>query len=409
MTVVALVIYDRFDNLAEWIRCWNMCETEGAHLVVIHNFESSVARDVYSTHCAEAGVTYISRDNIGYDIGAFQDVCRKRLVGFPEYNRLIWVTDDTLPMRRDFIMQYTNELNSEVGCVAMQLSYERKIHIRTTGFCITRETAEKLEFHCDPIVTKEDCWQFEHRHESKTFLHQLFDMELSVVQIEDDVRVSPLWDTGHNIKHKREEEHYLIFPKPAPSNKKVAVICPIYNSYPEIVSSMINQTHRNWHLFLIHDGKSTKNIKAIVDAAADSRITYEETEVRRQSWGNYLRQEWLEKLKDSDFDYIVVTNADNQHFPTYCEYMINGFQEDTVGVYCEKMIHSYTGWNIIDCKLAQGYLDAAGMMVRKDVACEVGWKHVKAHSGDWLYFKEMIDKYGEDKFVKVKGVLFSHN
>lgn len=409
MLIVAVVVYDRFQNIKEWIRCWNMCETQGAELVIIHNNDDENERLAYQEYCQSAGIKCISRNNIGYDIGALQDVCRGRLAGFPEYEYLLWCTDDVLPMRKDFVNEYLQRVTRpDIGCVAMEVSRSVQMHIRTTAFCISKKVAERLEFIRDPLIGKEDCYQFEHRGKSNIFYEQVKRMGLAIVQV-SPVIVSPFWDSGFKKTKSREKEHYQIFPRPTQSTQKVAFICPIFNSYPEIISSLINQTHTNWHLYLIHDGPSTYDMQAIVEATRDERITYIETEKRVGNWGHMLRQEWLKKLKTSDNDYIVITNADNFHAPTYCEYMLKGFASGHVAVYCSHMIHSYIGWNIINCRLQRGYVDCAGVMIRKDVACEVGWNNTDAHSADWLYFQDIINKYGANKFGMVKGCLLSHN
>jgi hypothetical protein len=407
-TIVVVVVYDRFDNLKEWVRCWNMCETQGYQLVVIHNYENTEARDAYLNFCAQAGVSYVPRVNIGYDIGAFQDVCRDRLKDFPEWSTLIWCTDDNLPMRKDFIKQYVDKMTAGVGVVAMEISTQVRLHIRTTGFCIRKEVAQRLTFNCDPLKTKEDCYQFEHRNISNHFLLQIQRMKLKSVQV-CDIRTSPFWDSGNKRTKTREREHYLMFPKPSASTKKVVFICPVYNSYPEIISSLINQTHSNWELLLIHDGPSELDINSIVLAAKDERITYLETEKRAGNWGHSIRRDWLRKLKDSDADYIVITNADNFYAPVFCEYMIKGFDNGQVATYCSKMGHSYTAWGVIDCKIEQGYIDCGSVMVRADVATEIGWNDIHSHSSDWLYFNDIIQKHGKEKFAKVEGLLFIHN
>src|SRR6188768_1108434 len=94
--VVAVIIYDRFYNLVEWIRCWQMCATHDAELVIVHNYANEPDRDSYTGYCAERGIKYIARENVGFDIGAFQDVCKNRLEGFPEFDYLLWVCDDAL-------------------------------------------------------------------------------------------------------------------------------------------------------------------------------------------------------------------------------------------------------------------------------------------------------------------------
>lgn len=409
MIVVACIVYDRFQNVLEWVRCWNMCETQGAQLVIIHNYANQSDKQSYKEFCDKAGIKIIQRENIGYDIGAMQDVFRNRLPEFPDYQFLIWCCDDALPMRKDFIKQYTDHFkNFKVGVAALEISPSVRNHIRTTGFAIRKEVAEKLQFPVDPITTKEQCYFFEHRGGPAIFLDQVYRLGYKAVQV-SPINSACFWDSGFKKYRNREKEHYNLFPRPAQSKGKVAFICPIYNSYPEIISSLINQTHKDWHLFLIHDGPSSMDLSRIVEAAKDPRITYIETTVRLGNWGHSYRREWLEKLKTSDFDYVVITNADNHHAPTYCEYLLKGFTNGQVAVYHDQMVHSYLGWGIINCRLQQGYLDCAGVMVRKDVACEIGWRDVEAHSADWLYFNDIIKKYGLKKFGVVKGCLLSHN
>ena len=73
------------------------------------------------------------------------------------------------------------------------------------------------------------------------------------------------------------------------------------------------------------------------------------------------------------------------------------------------MVHSYTNWKIIRCAMRQGYVDCAGVMIRCKAAREVGWNSVDAHSADWLFFEELIKRYGRHSFNKVEGVLLIHN
>lgn len=407
--VVAVIVYDRFNNLKEWIRCWAMCETDNAELVIIHNYPNEIERESFSEYCQNLGIKYIPRINVGFDIGAFQDVCRNRLEGFPDYEYLIWCCDDALPMRKDFIKQYIDKANQpHIGCVALEISPSVRRHIRTTGFCVPRHVAEKLEFQVDPIVTKEDCYQFEHRGGNKIFLDQVISMNLKAIQL-SPIQSACFWDSGFKRYKSREREHYNLFPKPPQSNAKIAFICPVYNSYPEIISSLINQTHTKWELHLVHDGPNSTGLRKLVETINDPRIIYTETENRSGKWGHMLRRDWLEKLKGSDADYICITNADNFHVPTYCEYMLKGFTNGQVATYCAQMSHSYIGWKIIDCKLQLGHIDCAGVLVRADVATDVGWTDIEGHSSDWTYFKAIMDKYGKEKFTKVDGMLLVHN
>lgn len=407
--VVAVVVFDRFQNIVEWVRCYNLCETQGVQFVIIHNYANESDRISYKEFCDKAGVQIISRVNVGYDIAALQDVARNRLEGFPDFEYLIWLADDCLPMRKDFIKQYMDKMKQpRVGCAALHLSKQVRLHIRTTGFCITKKVASKLKFPADPITTKEQCYRFEHRARMNTFLDQIYGMGLVAVQV-TPIETACFWDSGFKQYRNREREHYLMFPKPGQSKEKVAFICPVYNSFPEIVSSLINQTHQNWVLYLIHDGENSTGLQKYIDAVNDPRIIYEETPYRAKNWGHKWRAEWIQKLKGTDAQYICVTNSDNHHVPTYCEYMLKGFTNGQVASYCAQMIHSYVAWKTIDCKLEQGYLDAAGVLVRADVAIDIGWNDTESHSADWAYFRDIIAKHGPNKFTKVEGALLVHN
>lgn len=178
---VSVVVYNRIENIKEWISCWNKCEQLGASLNIIHNYDKDSDCIPYKKLCEENGINYIPRKNIGMDIGAFQDVCIERLVGFNnKWDVLFWATDDTVPVTKDFLFQYSKQLMDEnVGVSCMCISNDVTRHIRTTGFCIKKEVSRKLKFKVDPIKTKSDCYEFEHRGKDH-FLNQIESMGLRV-------------------------------------------------------------------------------------------------------------------------------------------------------------------------------------------------------------------------------------
>lgn len=209
--IATIIVYNRFDNLKEWARCWKMSETEGMELYVIHNHDKETEKEIFSSFCAEEGINYVPRKNIGMDIGAFQDVCRGRLEGFPkEWDFLFWATDDTLPMTRGFLKPFIDSMNTNTGVVCLELSRQVKMHIRTCAFMIDKDTASRLEFPNDPITTKEDCYQFEHRS-TRAFYEQILNMGKKAVQT-GDLAKSTLWDTGHRHHLKRWNERLTEFP-----------------------------------------------------------------------------------------------------------------------------------------------------------------------------------------------------
>jgi hypothetical protein len=416
MNLTVIVVYNRIDNIQHWLNCWQQCE-QHSQLVIIHTGEGVIE--------VPKGVTYIKRKNIGFDIGCLQDVCKERLQGFPNnWQKMLWITDDTVPMAKDFDKQFFDALDKpNAGCACMQISPSVRRHIRTTGFAIKKELSKQLKFSVDPIVTKEDCYTFEHRSEQILY-NQIVGKGLEVVQVAPSTS-SPLWDTGYKKALDRRNEHALLFPKRASNGliglltseangykvisdmlatPLISIICPAYNNYPVIVASMLAQTYTNWELHLVHDGPDTTGIKKLLPQ--DKRITFETTPKHIGNWGHYIRQQWINKVKGN---YILITNADNYHTPNYLEAMLKGFTPSTTATYCSQMVHSYIKHGIINCKVQRGYIDCAGVMVKSYAAKEVGWQDVDNHSSDWTYFEDIVKRFGVDTFTKVEGCLLVHN
>jgi hypothetical protein len=402
--IVTIIVHDRFENLERWVTCM---KDSPYPLVVIHNDNGDKK---FAQYCRENNVMYFRRDNIGFDIGSFQDVCNDKIEGFPDWDKMLWSTDDTIPVKKDFVEQFLSKFNGH-STPCMEISREVTPHIRTTGFLIDKQTAKRLVFPANPITTKDQCYHFEHRGGRQTFFHQLNRMGKRPVMV-SALQNSPLWDIGNkrHLRMNRWSEFEQNFNGKIISDK-VTVICPIFNTYPEIIGSMICQTHKNWELLLIHDGKNETGLRKIVDAVGDKRITYIETKERRGNWGHSYRKEYLEGLREAETGYVLITNGDNQYAPVFFEYMLKNMHNNhnVVATYCSDMVHSYKAWQVIPCSLRRGYLDSGGVLIRKDVACDVGWNNTVEHSADWLYFDEIIKKYGAHRFLKVTGCLFSHH
>lgn len=409
--IVAIVVYNRFENIKRWVHCWQQCEKYGAELIIIH---TGIGDDIKNI-CAENNIKYVRRANQGFDIGCFQDICKERLKGFPnDWDYLLWIADDVMPMSKDFIRPFIDKLqNPKCGISCMENSKVIDPHVRTTCFCIPKSISRKLRFLVDPIKTKHDCYGFEHRAGKLTLANQVRAMGLSCDMVARK-KTSPVWDTGYWERIDRQAEHERIFGAQQ-KNNKVVFICPIYEQYPQIISSLICQTYKNWELLLIHDGPEINGLEKIVQNYNDERIKFIIYPNRTGGYGHELRAWALQEIANgrlsSDVGYIVVTNGDNYHVPAYCEYLLSGFDKlpGSVAAYCSSMVHNYTKWNVLQTKFELGYIDSAGVMVKKDAACAVGWSDTKSHSSDWTYFSEIAAKYNKSNFVKVDGCLLVHN
>lgn len=415
MNLIVICIHDREQNLKHWLHCWAQCK-QFDQLVIIHS-------DNGKEYTVPEGVIYLRRPNIGYDIGKFQDICMSRMPSFPKWDKLLWISDDCFPMVKDFATPFFQALDKPgVGVSCMQISpYVRK-HIRTTGFAIKREVAEKLTFPADPVTTKEHCYQFEHRSVTNHFLTQIISMGLTAVQVAPD-DTSPLFDFGYGRRLRyREALHYKTFGREeirmhtgsravvtnmpvseVPDSQKglISIICPIYDKYPQIISALLCQTYKNWELYLVHDGPEP------IDVPDDPRIKYIKRERLGNDFGHTIRKEYLQKVTG---EFVLITNPDNYYAPPFLDKAINTFTKRpaSVAVFCNQMVHSYKDWGVIPCRLMRGYIDCGGVVLRTSQVQKVGWNSLD-HSADWFFFNDIANAYGRDKFTAFEGALFVHN
>jgi hypothetical protein len=420
--IVAVVIHNRFENLQRWAQAWPQCEHEGdswkAELRIIHNYYTEEEKKVWQEHCKNLNLPCISRFNVGRDIGALQDICRERLGGFDnDYTHMLWCTDDTIPMRKDFVKQYVEAMEAQRGgVVCMEISEEVTTHIRTSGVLTSKYTWTCFQFPVDPHVELAENYDFEHRGGDITMLSQVKRMGIPYSQI-SPLKSSPVWDIDKREDLARWAEWNEVFGM----QKKVLFIVPVHNQFPQIASSLICQTHKNWHLLLIHDGLNHTGMKKYLDGIGDDRITFLELADHEGVWGHSRRRWALEELKKGlypDADYVVVSNADNYYVPVFIEYMLTGFEKnpETVATFCDVTVHSYWGstpnglfrWAAGKCELKRGRIDCGGVMVKRDVAAATGWPSLD-HSSDWDYFQKIIIEHGKERWVRVPGALFVHN
>lgn len=399
MNLLVIIVYDRLHNLQHWFDCWQKCNQD-AHMVVIHT--GPVVTQVPD------GITYIQRPNIGFDIGALQDVCRERLEGFPNnWDKMLWCCDDLFMMHTDFASPYFDKLKGDIGCVATEISPYKRRHIRTTGFAITKAVANQLQFPADPVTTKHECYLFEHLGKGTNMLDQINTMGLKTVWAAPQAQ-SPLFDTGYTRRIKqRWQDHVRLFgdvklpPEPEQPKPTVAIICPIYQNYPQIVSSLLCQTYQNWELHLVHDGPG------MIDLPDDPRIKFTQTAERVGNYGHAIRAEWLHKVNS---ELVMINNPDNYLMPRFLEKAVSALNKNpkAVAAYCAQIVHNYTDYKVMDCSLRRGFIDCGQVLLRTKQAQEVGWNSMD-HSSDWFFFNDIANKYGRYKFITFSGCHFIHN
>jgi len=425
---LTVIVYDRETNLRAWCRAWSLVKDRHSDVDfrVIHNTDAADERAARFREAVESvGGLYIGRKNVGYDIGALQDVARKRL-NFPAYDYLLWCVDDLMPMHDGFLSAYLQTVDKNRVNV-FEVSQKPVAHVRTTGLFMHREIVERLSFTADPVTTKQHCYEFEHRAVNRHFLAQMLAGAHAVRQIAAPP-ASPLWDTGRARGHilLREKEFASGWPEvyaewvkggqvvdAAPVRKdesRVLIFSTAYKRHPIVAHSLKLQTHKDWRLVIEHDGEPDPSfLRALPD---DLRIVLSWTKEREQNFGHPKRARFLSEIaaKYPDTDFVMITNDDNYYTPQFLERAVKTLREhpNAQAAYCD-MVSNYITYGVLPSRPARGFIDCGSVMFRTRAAVSAPWPS-NEHSADWFWFDKVARASGGfSLWKKFQGVHFVHN
>lgn len=169
--LVVVVTYNRKELISKWLRAWHNADKCGAKIAVLHSYDGDEpAQDEMENILNGKPDFYIPFKNSDLrDMQAFLLVTQDR-ARLPDWRYLFWFTDDCMPMRREFLRPFVEKIQiPTVGLVAQCYEPRPKEysgdavlpHIRTIGYAIRREAADKLVF---PTIgfEKERPYLFEH-------------------------------------------------------------------------------------------------------------------------------------------------------------------------------------------------------------------------------------------------------
>lgn len=170
--LVCVVTHNRKEIVSKWLRAWNNADKCGAKIAVLHAFDGEEPSNDERDNILQWRPDYYIpfRNNPATkDMQALMLVI-KDFVKVPNWNYLFWFTDDCMPMKKDFLKSFDKKIQMpQVGIVTF--CYEPNHsgdtggcilpHIRTIGYALKRESADKLSF---PTVglEKDRPYLFEH-------------------------------------------------------------------------------------------------------------------------------------------------------------------------------------------------------------------------------------------------------
>lgn len=176
-----------------------------------------------------------------------------------------------------------------------------------------------------------------------------------------------------------------------------------------LLFSLKAQTYKNWRCVVVHDGPAPPGIFAAMTAAiADTRVTFSQTDVRKQQFGHPWRQNTLLALGE-DCTWVGSTNDDVYYAPTYLEWLLSvgqAEQPECWFVYAD-MVHSHQRWKPMTTRAKHKHLDLGGFLVRSHLVKRVPFdKYTFNGDGDWI---NRLAAAAGHRVQKVSATLYVHN
>ena len=441
--IIAVVVYDRIGNFIKWCKlakkikeAYIQFSWKNIEIVIVHNTDNALLSANWKKISDRYPVIYKSRKNVGLDIGVLQDVKEDNFLG--EYDFLMWFTDDCFPTSLTFLLEFLNPFigNDKHGLTCFEVSKQIRPHARTTGFCIKKETLEKVVFPVQKIITKNHCYDFEHGQNN--FYMQILKLGLEVKEVERDIflNADSLRVKEFGIEKLEKEFFSLMYQNEKPD---ALIFATAYNRFPQIISSVLCQKHTHTKLEIWYDGIMNGQMERFYGNYMnmdDALIIKEVGEEAKGNYGHHLKKEFLETFDDSKSEYLLITNEDNYVSPYFIQKAIEQLEKhpDKIGAYCNGMIHNYKpddslgnnlswrqrknalvdghiidGYGLIPCRIEKGFIDISSIVFRSSVARAVNWGDF-SHSSDWDYIENIAKAFGGiDKFIAFPGIHLVHN
>lgn len=221
---------------------------------------------------------------------------------------------------------------------------------------------------------------------------------LIVDYIEDDIE-----------KHIVVKERGLVFDNNSPTTKPPTIefIIPTYNRVKElyvILSSLVAQNDDNWKATIVVDNKENETVKHVVSKFESDKIEYIFLGKRYNDWGHTPRNVGKQA---STSDYIILTGDDNYYVPTFISELNSIIRKEKVGIIYWDMIHNGYSYKPFNTRINDGYIDMGAFATRRDLAQQIDLN--KSYSADSKYVKELINKFPDEKVIKINKILFVHN
>lgn len=170
-----------------------------------------------------------------------------------------------------------------------------------------------------------------------------------------------------------------------------------------VIYSLLSQTYQNFDILIHHDGPlEDKNIKEKIQLI-DNRISFIETQERKNLWGFDVRHKLARDSKN--IDYILFTNDDNYYAPIFLDVCVKTMEEyKTDMVFCNFITKS-NGYMPVISQTKVYHIDLGCYMSSYKLVKDTPWEDT-TWIADGLYAEKLAEKTNP---IKINSLLFTHN
>jgi glycosyltransferase involved in cell wall biosynthesis len=183
---------------------------------------------------------------------------------------------------------------------------------------------------------------------------------------------------------------------------KILVVMPAYNAektIDEAISSIVNQTHQNWTLFIIDDNSTDKTVEVVKKYLHDERIFLYKNSENRGAY--YSRNAGLYLARNMDWSFFTTHDADDISYNTRFAQMLRSFNSSMVN-------GSYDTFRRINLKTKKEISvskTVAHAFFTKEVFNSLGYFEEVRFGADWEYWQRLLIRNTYNK--KNKTVIVS--
>lgn len=189
-------------------------------------------------------------------------------------------------------------------------------------------------------------------------------------------------------------------------SKTIDFIIPTFSRLHPLkcmLESLMAQTNPNWCANVMIDNEENEKYFQLFVEEYPENIKFTYLNKRYNDWGHTPREIGKQMSKA---DYIILTNDDNYYTPNFVDEVLK-VCEDTPGIIYWDMIHSHYKYQYFECFPAYNQIDMGAFATRRDLAQSV--KMETSFAADGIFIRDLVEKYPEEKIVKINKILFIHN